>query len=574
MPAGRFPDRPRHYRNPCLFGSQSMVSLHGEAGKGGAGTARARPVAVAEHGRDRAHLELFLSENIPAEEYRKFAASGVILARRDGACCYVFPDKGSLGHLQDMNGALRRLNVLMEFMGGAKYPNTVVDQAEFMTLRSKLFQKIGGAAESEQAAGGERKNSSTRIPVFEMYAGKAKAAKASDIQFVRRESDCIIRMRVDGDYEMVDRLSAEEGDAIIAAVMMTCNTDATQFNKSVPQGGSFESKSLGVTLRLNTYPNRSDGVALSARLLGGSHGNAPVTLDGLGYVPAQLRTLRHAISQPAGIIIFSGITGSGKSTSMCAALFEAAGDVEIERITKNILTLEHPIEYPLPVAIQAAIHETMEGRSWADMLRAQLRMDPDILLIGEIRDNEVAHTAVNAAMTGHLVFSTLHATNIPAIFERLVGMGVDRSLLLMPGLFNLLVFQTLVKKVCPNCAMEATSEGAKRVYGSSRMADIDEYFGGAEGIKVHNPEGCAHCHKGHKGQTLLAEVLYVDEIIRAGIRDNNMDDALDRVKNNGWKDRFKVAENKIRAGELCPFHVEDAVGHLTSGNAVYHYRDN
>lgn len=525
----------------------------------------------AQEVRGREDLELFLSESLPAEEYKKLVAAGVILTRRGGACCYVFVDVSSSGRLQEINEAIRRIGVSSEFMNGERYVRTYVDQATFLTLRSKLFQKIGGPGDAERSAVGERASTSSRIPILEKFVGIAKNAGASDIQFVRRESDCIIRMRVDGDYEFVDRMSAEDGEAVISAVMQVCDTDANQFNKAVPQGGGYESRKHGITLRLNTYPNRAEGVALSARLLGGSHGDAPVSLDGLGYIPNQLRTLRHAIKQPSGIVIFTGITGSGKSTSMCAALFEAAGDVEIERITKNILTLEHPIEYSLPIAIQAAIHETMAGRSWGEMLKAQLRMDPDFLLLGEIRDGDVAQTAVNAAITGHLVLSTLHATNIPAIFERLVGMGVDRSLLLMPGLFNCLVSQALVKKVCPRCVLDSAK--AERIYGRSRLAGIDEFFGGLTGLQFHNPKGCGHCHKGHKGQTLLSEVLYVDEVIRNGIRENNMDEALERAKLNGWKDRFDVAEIKIRSGELCPFHVEAAIGHLTSGNAIYHYRD-
>lgn len=324
--------------------------------------------------------------------------------------------------------------------------------------------------------------------------------KASDIHIETYEDKVLVRNRIDGVLQEVLEIQRGIAPLVISRVKVMAKLDIAE--KRVPQDGRIMLRIGGhsIDVRVSTLPS-NHGERIVMRIL--DKQAAQLNLSLLGMLPDSLKTIRRLIAEPHGILLVTGPTGSGKTTSLYAML------TELNQVSRNILTIEDPIEYDLPGIGQTQVNPKVQ-MTFAKGLRAILRQDPDIVMIGEIRDLETAEIAVQASLTGHLVLSTLHTNSALGAITRLHDMGVE-SFLLSTSLIGL-VAQRLVRKLCEQCKMpHDLSLDEKKLMGI--LPD--------EAITVFTPKGCDACNQsGYRGRTGIYEVILIDENLRGMIHRN------------------------------------------------------
>jgi len=344
-------------------------------------------------------------------------------------------------------------------------------------------------------------------PVIRLINGViAEAARigASDVHLESYETRLLVRMRVDGVLREALSLNPRVAPLLVSRIKVMARLDIAEKRK--PQDGriplTLGGKSLDV--RVSTLPSRA-GERVVLRIL--DKDQAGLTLDRLGMAPAALEAFRHALAEPNGIILVTGPTGSGKTTSLYAGLSL------LNDGSRNILTVEDPVEYAIEGVGQTQVNPKV-GMTFAAGLRAILRQDPDVVMVGEIRDTETASIAVQASLTGHLVLSTVHTNDAAGAVTRLRDMGVEPFLL--ASTLRLVVAQRLVRRLCPHCRIEETADRA-----TARL------IGAEEGARVWRPHGCADCGStGYVGRIGLYETLTVDEKVRRLIASGADEDAV------------------------------------------------
>lgn len=332
---------------------------------------------------------------------------------------------------------------------------------------------------------------------------------ASDIHLEPSEAELLVRFRIDGVLQDVVVLPLQYHKQLTSRIkyLAKLRMDIS----SEPQDGrfSFSSPVEKLDFRVSIMPSAS-GESIVLRLLGQE--KAILKLDSLGFRPDALASIRDAISKPHGMIITSGPTGSGKSSTLYAVL------MEIKKPGVKIITLEDPVEYKIEGIEQSQVRPG-QGYEFADGLRASLRQDPDILMVGEIRDQETAEIAVQAALTGHLLLSTIHANSAPSVFARLLEIGVRPFLL--SGSINLIMAQRLVRKICSNCREEYTPspEDWQTIVGTldkikaKLPQDIASMITAKE-VKLSRGKGCEKCNTtGFSGRQVIVETLVPSEEI-------------------------------------------------------------
>jgi type IV pilus assembly protein PilB len=358
---------------------------------------------------------------------------------------------------------------------------------------------------------------------------------ASDIHIEPREQFVQIRYRIDGVLKEVNQLPRNVLGALVSRIKILSNLKIDE--RRVPQDGRFKIKVAGkqYALRVSTLPI-ADGEKVVMRILDES--NQAVTLPELGYWGRSLATINEAIAQPNGMVLVTGPTGSGKSTSLFSIL------TSLNRPDVNISTIEDPVEYKIPGVNQTQTN-AKAGMTFANGLRALLRQDPNIIMVGEIRDGETANLGVQAALTGHLVFSTLHTNNAATSLPRLLDMGIEPFLI--ASTIKAVVGQRLVRRLCMVCRQKYVPE-------QSEIEEIIKLFNLPEGktfSHIHeleeqameqsvggdtepgttnstitqlwkaNAEGCDECsHTGYKGRIGIYEVLGVSVPIQKMIASN------------------------------------------------------
>jgi type IV pilus assembly protein PilB len=371
--------------------------------------------------------------------------------------------------------------------------------------RRRVYRDLVAGGEPTEAPGGDvdhgspaaepEEGGSVASLVDALLAG-AVAARGSDLHLAPDDDGLRVRVRVDGLLRDVDRVPAHLATQVTSRVKILAQLDIAE--KRLPQDGRARTQVDGgpVDLRVSTMPTL-DGEAVVVRLL--PQGDARLRLDELGLDAGVQRRLREALARPQGLVLVTGPTGSGKTSTLYAAL-SAASDP-----TRNVLTLEDPVEYRLPGANQTQIDPAI-GLTFARGLRHVLRQDPDVVLVGEIRDAESAQLAVEAASTGHLVLATLHTNDAAACVARLIDLDVDRFL--AASALELIVAQRLVRRVCEDCAEEdAPDEDVLRLLRLPASA-----LGGA---RPRRGRGCGRCAgTGEQGRLAVAEVLEVDATVR------------------------------------------------------------
>ncbi|WP_353683930.1 type IV-A pilus assembly ATPase PilB [Thermodesulfovibrio sp. 3907-1M] len=324
----------------------------------------------------------------------------------------------------------------------------------------------------------------------------AISKRASDIHIEPFEDSVYVRYRIDGVLHDILTLPEKLKRNLTARIKIMSNLDISE--KRLPQDGRIKMK-IGkkeVDFRVSTLPSIF-GEKIVLRIL--EKGSLQLDLTRLGFEEESLEFFLEALSKPYGMILVTGPTGSGKTTTLYSAL------MKLNRPEVNIMTVEDPVEYTLPRITQVQVEEEI-GRTFAQVLRSFLRQDPDIIMVGEIRDFETAEIAIKAALTGHLVLSTLHTNDAPSTITRLVNMGIEPFLISSSVI--LIVAQRLIRKLCENCKKE-------QKYSKDSLIKLGFPEDRIEGLKIYEAKGCPECNQtGYRGRMALYEVMPIKEEIR------------------------------------------------------------
>ncbi|MFQ5628495.1 MAG: GspE/PulE family protein [bacterium] len=354
--------------------------------------------------------------------------------------------------------------------------------------------------------------------------------KASDMHFEPGDRVFRVRARVDGILREIAKPSFSLSNRIIARIKVLADLDVSE--KRLPQDGRFRIKieNREIDARVSILPT-VHGQKAVLRLL--DPGNIVLKLEDMGFSAEVLGNWHHVIKKTEGIILITGPTGSGKTTSLYAVLNT------INSIEKNIITVENPVEYKLPLINQVQVNSDI-GMTFSSALRSILRQDPDIIMVGEIRDVETAEIAIRSALTGHLVLSTLHTNDALGAIFRLLDMGVENFLVATS--INAVLAQRLVRKVCSKCK-EEDPQGTK-VF--EKQLDTNTMTP----IKVYKGRGCRECkNTGYVGRTGIYELLIIDDTIRQMILDNASENEIrTHAKQNGLRSLKEDGIKKVLSG--------------------------
>ena len=361
--------------------------------------------------------------------------------------------------------------------------------------------------------------------------------RASDIHIETRDHSVWIKYRVDGVlYQALDPIELRHHDAIISRIKVMSDLDIAE--KRVPQDGRFKLNLQGrrVDFRVSIMPS-IHGEDAVIRILDKGYLSEEFTelrLDSLGFTESQLRNARKYSREPYGMFLVTGPTGSGKTTTLYACLSEIRSEEE------KIITIEDPVEYQLPGITQIPVNEK-KGLTFARGLRSVLRHDPDIIMVGEIRDPETANIAVQSALTGHLVFTTVHANNVVDVIGRLLNMQVEAYQFV--SALNCILAQRLVRRICPRCRVEV--KPTPELLEESGLGPED-----LEGVVLFEGTGCGDCRgTGFHGRTVIAELLDLSDAVREMILESRPASEIKRqAALEGMTFLRDSALDKVRAG--------------------------
>jgi type IV pilus assembly protein PilB len=337
----------------------------------------------------------------------------------------------------------------------------------------------------------------TTVVIVNDIIHEAIRLRASDIHFEPFEKEMIVRFRIDGVLHEMGVIPKDRVPEIISRIKILSNMNIAEKRRA--QDGKIRISGQGrdVDIRVSTLPT-GFGEKAVLRLLDKS--NYSITLDSIGMDSERLSVFKKALSMPNGIILFTGPTGSGKSTSLYAAINH------LKRPDINISTVEDPIEYNITGVNQTQVNQ-YTGMTFANSLRTLLRQDPDVIMVGEMRDSETAEIAIRSSLTGHLVLSTLHTNDAPSAITRLIDMGIEPYL--VSSSLTIIIAQRLVRKICTHCSCETTL-----------ASDIRAGYGIPPEIRCYKGLGCSACgFTGFRGRCGIFEVLPVTDTIRTLIND-------------------------------------------------------
>jgi type IV pilus assembly protein PilB len=376
---------------------------------------------------------------------------------------------------------------------------------------------------------------------LETLVKEAKDLHSSDIHIETYSEKCRIRFRVDG--VLIDRhkLNKQEYPTLINKIKIASSCDIAE--KRLPQDGRirFKFNNNNLDIRVSILPTLY-GEKIVLRLLGSDASH--INIEKLGFGVEELKRYELAVKKPNGIILISGPTGSGKTTTLYATL------KVLNKPTNNILTIEDPIEYTLDGINQVQLKEDI-GLSYTEALRTFLRQDPDIIMLGEIRDAQTAQMAIRAALTGHLVLSTIHTNSAWGTISRLADMGIAPYLL--ASVLNLSVAQRLIRLLCPHCKTAHELD----------KTELPEKFRGIKTSTHHIAKGCQYCYyTGYKGRKAIYEVINVTKELGEHIKHNatQIDDYLKQNKIE------KLQENALKLFAAGDTSLEEIYPYLISDN--------
>jgi len=362
--------------------------------------------------------------------------------------------------------------------------------------------------------------------------------RASDVHFQPYADRLQVRFRIDGILYNMESIPKNAQDAILSRIKVMGKMDIAE--RRLPQDGraSLRIGDGEVDVRISVVPT-SAGERAVLRLLDKSAG--VFDLDAIGLDPQNLKTLRKYINYPHGIILVTGPTGSGKTTTLYGSL------TEISTGEKNILTIEDPVEYQLDGISQVQVN-TKKGLTFSAGLRSFLRQDPDVMMVGEIRDLETSEIAIRAAITGHLVFSTVHTNDAPSTVTRLVDLGLEPYL--VSSSLVLVVAQRLVRRLCPNCRTWVEPSTTQ----VAQLRDLDLDLNELKDGKMAVSPGCDECYNsGFQGRTAIYELLVMTEEIRTLIMNRGSATQIKKLAvDQGMRTLRLDGMSKVVAGMTSP----------------------
>ncbi|MEL6105977.1 MAG: GspE/PulE family protein [Planctomycetota bacterium] len=404
-------------------------------------------------------------------------------------------------------------------------------------LREVLTRIYGGVSLPAGVAGpgarrGEADDIDDAATICDEVLLAAVMREASDIHFLPTETSLLVCFRVDGELETYRELPKDAQGPVTSRIKVLSGLDIAE--KRAPQDGRFNTR-IGpnrrkLDLRVATLPTQF-GERTTMRLL--ATASASLTMERLGMDEKGIHSFREAINRPHGMILLTGPTGSGKSTSLYVALTEV-----LERRRRNVITVEDPIEYQIRGASQVEVDGT-DRVSFHRALRSILRHDPDVVMIGEVRDSETANIAVKASLTGHLVLSTLHTNTAVGVITRLADLGLERFLI--AATVRMVIAQRLVRRLCGHCrspremtTTEALSLGRRDLAGKT----------------IYDPCGCVYCAgRGFNGRVAMFEMLAVDQQLAEMIDDEaDESELLKSIRQAGTPGLIDDAVAKLLAG--------------------------
>ena len=386
----------------------------------------------------------------------------------------------------------------------------------------------------------EDANSAPTIRLVNSIIERAITEQASDIHIEPREEQLLVRMRVDGMMRDIFDVPKDLQGSVISRFKIMCNMDISQHR--IPQDGrcNVRIRQQDIDLRVSTLPTIY-GEKIVLRLLKKSEGL--LTMEGIGLRGKNMELFQNLIhNNSEGVILIVGPTGSGKSSTM----YTMVKDLNTEEV--NLITLEDPVEYNINGVNQVQINEKA-GLTFANTLRAVLRQDPDIIGVGEIRDQETADIALRAAMTGHLVLSTIHTNDAKSSIDRLLGIGVEPYLI--AGSVKGIISQRLVRRICPHCK-QAYKPDANEL-SLLRMEDDGEFT-------FYKGEGCAECfYTGYRGRMAVFEILTLNSDIKRAIQANDMVALEDAIAKSGFTPILENCKELVLEGVTTAKEVSRAV---------------
>lgn len=362
---------------------------------------------------------------------------------------------------------------------------------------------------------------------------------ASDIHVEPFEKKLRIRFRVDGMLHEIASQPVSLAARLVARIKIISKLDIAE--RRVPQDGRIKlklSKTKAIDFRVNTLPT-AFGEKVVMRLL--DSGSSGLTLDKLGFTAEQKKLYQEAVARPYGMVLITGPTGSGKTVSLYTALGM------MNTVDKNISTAEDPVEIMVEGINQVNINEKA-GLDFASALRAFLRQDPDIIMVGEIRDLETAEIAIKAAQTGHMVLSTLHTNDAPATLSRLMNMGVPPFNI--ASAVHLIVAQRLARRLCESCKKPADIPQEALLMAGFKKEELKD-------LTVYKPVGCSNCTEGYKGRVGIFQVMPITQSMKSLIMKGcTQNDIAEAAVKDGIMDLREAALEKIREGVTSLEEVE------------------
>jgi len=412
----------------------------------------------------------------------------------------------------------------------------VEEKMNFDSNLKEIFKEgekmgVGGEEEEEEEEVSVSENDTPVIKLTNALISEAVRKRASDIHLNPFPKNMVVRYRIDGVLQTQKSPPRKYRHAIVSRIKVMSRMDIMERRKA--QDGRIKIKVMNkvIDLRVSVLPSIY-GENVVMRILD-QHG-LQFDLSKLGFEPKELEIYKDAIQSPYGLILHTGPTGSGKTTTLYSAL------TTVNDVSKNIMTLEDPVEYQLPGIVQVQIHHEI-GFDFATALRSVLRQDPNIMMVGEIRDKETADIAIRAALTGHLLFSTLHTNDAPSTIMRLIDMGIDP--IYVGSAVRLIVAQRLMRKICEKCKREyvPTEDDLQKIQLTKE--DI-------KGITLYKGEGCPDCSgSGYRGRVAIYEILPMSpQLSDLVFRNADLSEIREQAKKEGMRTLREVAIEKWKSG--------------------------
>ena len=421
------------------------------------------------------------------------------------------------------------------------YAATISDIGDFITRMSEGENKQSSRQKLEQVKKKEKivpiEVESDVINFGDKVIGEAIDMEASDIHIEAFRNTSNIRFRVDGILKKMDKFTKflhSNYNAVVTRVKIISKLDIAE--RRMPQDGAstFKRGDKEVDLRISILPTKNNE-RIVMRILNKDAGDK--ALNELGFEANDLKKLIKAVTSPQGMVLVTGPTGSGKTTTLYSIL------KHINKPSMNILTAEDPVEYELEGIGQVHVREDI-GYTFASALRSFLRQDPEVILVGEIRDKDTVDIALKAALTGHLVFSTIHTNDAPSTITRLQNMGTPNYLI--SAALTLIMAQRLARKTCSECKIIDESTTPKLL---NSIGFLPEQSSRA---KIYKGKGCDHCNQsGYKGRMGVYEILEVTKEIKQGILSNLGQGELEALaKKGGFKTIHSMGHDLLLSGDL------------------------